>query len=187
MNLPRVIGMLLLSLIAAGSAQAQFAVPTSDYLISIDIITPPDTLPSSVAVQVSVREGAMVSVRSEDNFWYGFVFSRNYPEEGNISLSAFRLEPRDGSVGAAFEIQSPKPLNHGLNSIPTPHGNFSVTVLGVEEKDFSTPIVAPGTSSYEELRRLYGGGTCCVFCSPLTVCATTVSKGACGTCASKDH
>lgn len=171
----------------ATSVQAQaFSVPRSDQVLVLELTTP-----EGERAKVEVRDGSLLTVRYDDDSSYLYGFSM----AADAKLTSATISPldiRDLWDGGQEVRQLAKTIGDvpvgSSFEIPTPRGTFEFKLLSIVEGLFpnTRPLREPVASglSPTQLKKVYGksaGGTCCVSCGPLTICATRVTLD-CGSC-----
>ena len=157
----------------------QFAVPRSNKIIEGDL-----SLPSAVSAHFQVREGAMLTVRYEEqDRWYGVV--PVIDERNDLKLTTFILEP--GPDGPAVqEVLSSIDAKRGRQTPLSIQGyDLAVGITKTFPAKFPTiPLVDPRGADPLALQKVYGasgGGLCSLTCGSVTVTATSVVMS-CGSC-----
>lgn len=168
--------------VAVSIAYAQFAVPTSDRVISGVL-----TLPDKSLAQFQVREGSMLIVRKDDEqgFWYGLV-----PHIENAKVVRFNGYKLISNPEAAPDVQQTfRRLEVALReqkALPSEAPPLAIKILAFGAAYFPTiPAMRdPSKIDPQSLRELYGAsgnGFCSVTCGSTTVTSTSV-RMSCGVC-----
>ncbi len=171
----------ILLLLVAVDVRAQFAVPKSNEVVEGELVLPD----GGGTAHFFAREGAMVTVRSEEEqgYWYGIV---PVIDKGQVAFSVFELTSRGDDPPAIREIASGMKgrLNEAVE-VDVLQGTFQVKALDIQTWRFTkVRLVDPRGASPAALQKLYGasgGGLCSVSCGTVTITATSV-KASCGTC-----
>jgi len=178
---------LVCSVVAAMPLAGQgFGVPKSNKLIEAELY-----LPGGEKVQLSAREGTMVTIRydaegDDQDFFYGL--SPALMDESGDAVGWLVLEIQE-EHGRQRLLQRGEPLMQQEiltpGTIPTPIGDLDVLIQGISEGHFKHAAPSdPLAFRPAELQRLFGrsgGGTCCVSCGSWTICGDSVRLG-CGSC-----
>jgi len=167
--------------VALSVAYAQFAVPTSDRVISGIL-----TLPDKSLAQFQVREGSMLIVRDdEQGFWYGLV-----PHIENAKVVRFNGYKLISNPEASPTVQGTfRRLEVAIReqkALPPEAPPLAIKVLAFETAYFPTipAMKDPSKLDPQSLQELYGAsgnGFCSVTCGSTTVTSTSV-RMRCGVC-----
>ena len=181
----------ILCLARMGYAQGDaFTTPLSDRVIKFSITLPMPPIsekPESKKIDVTVRDGTIITIRDErNNYAYGFV---PYLDKNNqVFMMAFEIGDAPGGGDSLKQLAEPYTLSQVVQTrIPTRQGNFLLNMESIDKWSFPTirPLdpkkPRPRPSELEKIYGKSGGGSCCVSCGPLTVCATSVDMF-CGSC-----
>jgi len=186
----------LVSALLATSATAQevrqspgvFGVPKSDEIVEVEI-----HFDNGEIIPVSVREGALFTVRA-DSYYYAFSPKIN-ATDGEIQFELFDIDVVPGPEGG--EIANAVGLIHAdlgeiawsdEEAVTKLSLDFDLRVGTVRTGEFSTPSRKDPslTRDPEELRQMAARGTCCILtCNGEEVCGCAVNS-TCGSCCTGD-
>jgi len=177
------LGVLVGILAALSIAYAQFAVPTSDTIISGVL-----TLPDKSLARFQVREGSMLIVREgddEEGLWYGLI--PHVENTKKARFSGYKLIPHSDAAPDVrpalrkLEVTIGEQTDLPLDGLP-----LSVKLEGFGNGVFPTipAIRDPSKIDPQTLQAFYGAsgnGFCSVTCGSTTVTSTSVQME-CGAC-----
>lgn len=181
----KVLGAVFIAFTAISVSYAQFAIPTSNRILTGRLMSAGQSLAS-----FQIREGTMLTVRDdEQGFWYGLV--PRVDEAKHIIVKGVKLLPQEDSVRVVEVVKRlDAPLGDEIQ-LPFPTGSydFSIKIEKLERGFFPTipPIDNPrdiAAIKPEVLQKMYGasgGGLCSLTCDSLTVTSTAV-RMSCGVC-----
>jgi hypothetical protein len=171
-----------------GSAVLQgqaFSVPRSDEVIQVEIV-----LPGGAQAKAEVRDGSLLTIRNDagGGYLYGFAMAVDAKSKraAVTSVEIFDLPgggQRVSQFGGPEDLMSGSPLE-----VETSRGIFQFRLINIVTGKFPSirPLKSPLKSgvSPSQLQAIYGksgGGTCCVSCASITICANQVDM-TCGSC-----
>ena len=183
-----------LSAVITGSLCGQvFSVPRSDEVAQLEI-----TLPTGAKAKVEVRDGTMATVQDEKTgYMYGFVIaigtSSNQITVTSIAITddgkhvtQFHGSDEDSITPGASLLITAKYTTAAKKELTLP---FNLYLMDISPGQFPNvrPLRQPLKSlSPDQLKTIFGkvgGGSCCVSCYGITVCAGRVDLD-CGSCGS---
>jgi hypothetical protein len=159
-----------------------FSIPTSNKLIEMDLV-----IPGGREVKIFAREGEMSTIKdaSRDYEYALIVTLDRVTSLPKLTLLEITNLPDGGQRVEKLGEQRDLILG-ARGKLAAKNEQIEFRVLGIETGSFSTsPLENPLRSipSPSQLKQIYAkaGGTCCVTCDDITVCAASVRLG-CGSC-----
>jgi len=160
-----------------------FGVPVSDRVVEAEIAFPDH--PELSPIRFTVREGAIFTIGNEATSrrdgWAVLVDSAGKPTFRPFEIALNDAVRQSGSV-MTIPLGQKVELHAGWS--------YELTAQRVFLGSFSDlPVINPRGVSPEKLAGIFGktgGGSCCVTCGGLTLCATSVDMD-CGSCSSLGH
>lgn len=152
-----------------------FSVPVSKKIIEVEMV-----LPNGELARVSVREGAMITVRDEAGNGYGFVPMLSSSRVAGISLLEIKRQDTQDHV---TQLDDPGSIRLGGKSLAleTAIGTFDLKLVGVALREPAKPKRSAAAAKDKACCDGIVVESCCVTCGTLTVCGDSVALR-CGEC-----
>ena len=182
--MPRLVQSICLALSALAVASFPGQAQSSSVPISARVIEGDLLLPDGRAAHFSVRDGAVLSVRSAlDSYWYGIFVEIAGADDETIRFTVFEIQKNSDGEQNLELVGSPLESRGGAAvEIQTMNGPFRITP---QEVLFRLPmqdrISSQKSAVYQPPNTYDALGICCVTCDDMTVCGGAVNMP-CGSC-----